>query len=258
MKILVAVKRVLDYNVKVRIKPDHSDVDLTNAKMSMNPFDEIAVEEALRLKEKGVATEVVVCSIGSKASQETIRQALALGADRGILVETDESLEPLSIAKILRELVKQESPRLVLLGKQSIDGDHNQTGQILAGLLNWPQGTFVSKINLKDDFIEVTREVDAGLETLSLTLPAVITTDLRLNEPRYASLPNIMRAKQKPLQVIPLSTLPVNTAPKITRLQVEPPPPRQAGVIMVNSVSELLDKLRLEAKVLGEQTCPSS
>lgn len=250
MKILVAVKRVLDYNVKARVKADKSGVDLANAKMSMNPFDEIAVEEALRIKEAGLAEEVVAVSLGSKQSQETIRTALAMGADRGILVESDDELQPLAVAKLLAHVSEKEAPDLVIMGKQAIDDDSNQTGQMLSALLGWPQATFASKVVVADGSAEVTREVDGGLETVRVTLPAVITTDLRLNEPRYAKLPNIMKAKKKPLEVIPVADTGIDVAPRLTVVQVEEPPVREAG-IKVGSVAELVDKLRNEAKVLG-------
>ncbi|MCL4410447.1 MAG: electron transfer flavoprotein subunit beta/FixA family protein [Gammaproteobacteria bacterium] len=249
MKILVAVKRVIDYNVKVRVKADQSDVDLSNVKMALNPFCEIAVEEAVRLKEKGVAEEVVVVSIGPKASQEQIRTALALGADRGIHVETDAMPDSLAVAKILNKLVAEEAPQLVILGKQSIDSDNNQTGQMLAALSDMPQGTFASEVKVDGDKVQVTREVDGGLQTLELTLPAIVTTDLRLNEPRYASLPNIMKAKRKPLDVKTPSDLGVELASKVSVLKVESPAERSAG-IKVASVAELVEKLKNEAKVL--------
>lgn len=249
MKILVAVKRVIDYNVKVRVKADQSDVDLSNVKMALNPFCEIAVEEAVRLKEKGVAEEVVVVSIGPKACQEQIRTALALGADRGIHVETDAMPDLLAVAKILNKLVAEEAPQLVILGKQSIDSDNNQTGQMLAALSDMPQGTFASEVKVDGDKVQVTREVDGGLQTLELTLPAIVTTDLRLNEPRYASLPNIMKAKRKPLDVKTPADLGVELASKISVLKVEPPAERSAG-IKVASVAELVEKLKNEAKVL--------
>ncbi len=249
MKVLVAVKRVIDYNVKVRVKADNTDVDLTNVKMAMNPFDEIAIEEAVRLKESGVATEVVVVSIGGKESQEQIRTALALGADRGILVETGEKLGSLSVAKLLKAVVDEEKPDLVILGKQSIDNDNNQTGQMLAALASMPQGTFASEVKVADGQVAVTREVDGGLQTVSLKLPAVVTTDLRLNEPRYASLPNIMKAKRKPLDTKTPEELGVTLGSTITTLKVEPPAERQAG-IKVASVEELVDKLKNEAKVI--------
>ncbi len=249
MKVLVAVKRVVDYNVKVRAKSDGSDVELNNVKMSINPFCEIAVEEAVRLKEKGVVTEVVAVSIGATQSQEQIRTALALGADRGILVEAEGRLEPLAIAKCLKAVVDKEEPQLVLLGKQAIDGDNNQTGQMLAALMGAGQATFASELTLDADGAKVTREVDGGLQTLALTLPAVVTTDLRLNEPRYASLPNIMKAKKKPLDVTNAAELGVDVAPRTEQLSVEPPAERAAG-IKVADVGELLDKLKNEAKVI--------
>ena len=249
MKILVGVKRVVDYNVKIRVKADGSGVETANVKFSMNPFDEIAVEEAVRLKEAGVATEIVAVSLGIAASQDTIRTALAMGADRGILVQTDADLQPLAIAKLLKAIVDKEGPALVLLGKQAIDDDSNQTGQMLAALLDWPQGTFASKITVNGDSIDVTREVDGGLETLALTLPALVTTDLRLNEPRYASLPNIMKAKKKPLEVITPADLGIDVTPRLTTLKVEEPPKRKAG-IKVADVAELVNRLRNEAKVI--------
>lgn len=249
MKVLVAIKRVVDYNVKVRVKSDQSDVDLTNIKMSMNPFCEIAVEEAVRLKEKGIAEEVVVVSIGPKVVQEQIRSAMALGADRGILVDTEEELGSLAIAKLLAKIVETEQPGLVILGKQSIDTDNNQTGQMLGALVGMPQGTFASDISINDNCVVVTREIDGGLQTLSLSLPAIITTDLRLNEPRYASLPNIMKAKRKPLEVKTLSDFDVNITSGLRTLKVEPPKEREAGVI-IKSVSELVEKLKNEAKVI--------
>ncbi len=249
MKILVPIKRVVDYNVKVRPKEDGSDVDLANVKMSVNPFCEIAVEEAVRIKEAGQATEIVVVSIGTSKAQEQIRAAMALGADRGILVETEDKLEPLAVAKCLQKIYEEETPDLVIMGKQSIDGDNNQTGQMLAALLSLPQGTFASKLSLADGKCSVTREIDGGLQTLELKLPAIITTDLRLNEPRYASLPNIMKAKKKPLDVKALADLGVDSTPRVTLLSVEPPAERSAGV-KVASIDELLDKLRNEAKVI--------
>jgi electron transfer flavoprotein beta subunit len=249
MKILVPVKRVLDYNVKPRVKSDGTGVDLANVKMSMNPFDEIAVEEAVRLKEKGVATEIVAVSCGVAACQETLRTALALGADRAIMVETDVELQPLAVAKLLRALVEQEKPGLVILGKQAIDDDANQTGQMLAALLGWSQGTFASKIELDGDNANVTREIDGGLETLEIGLPAVITVDLRLNTPRYATLPNIMKAKKKPLEVAKPADLGVDVAPRLKTLKVAEPGKRKAGV-MVKDVGELVDKLKNEAKVI--------
>lgn len=249
MKVLVAVKRVVDYNVKVRPKSDGSDVDLANVKMSINPFCEIAVEEAVRLKEKGIATEVVAVSLGDKACQEQIRTALALGADRGVLVETSESLQPLAVAKLLKAVIEKESPDLVILGKQAIDDDNNQTGQMVAALTGMSQGTFASEVVIEDGKAQVTREIDGGLQTLSLNLPAVVTTDLRLNEPRYASLPNIMKAKKKPLDTLTVEELGVDAAPRVKVLGVEPPAERQAGV-KVESVAELVEKLKTEAKVL--------
>lgn len=250
MKVMVPIKRVVDYNVKVRPKADGSDVDIANAKMSINPFCEIAVEEAVRLKEKNLVTEIIVVSIGQAKSQEQLRAAMALGADRAILVESEESLQPLLVAKTLKALVEKEQPDLVILGKQSIDGDNNQTGQMLAALLGWPQGTFASEVNLAEGKLEVTREVDGGLQTLGLTLPAVVTTDLRLNEPRYASLPNIMKAKKKPLETLTLGDLGVEDKNRVTLLKVEPPAERKAG-IKVSSVDELIDKLKNEAKVIA-------
>ena len=249
MKILVAVKRVVDYNVKVRVKSDNSGIDTANVKMSMNPFDEIAVEEAVRLKEAGVATEVVAVSCGVAQSQETLRTAMAIGADRGILVETDAELQPLAVAKILKALVDKEQPQLIVLGKQAIDDDSNQTGQMLAALLGLPQATFASKVQIADGKATVTREVDGGLETLALTLPAVVTTDLRLNEPRYVTLPNIMKAKKKPLETIKPDALGVDVAPRLKTVKVEEPPKRSAGV-MVADVKALVEKLKNEAKVI--------
>lgn len=249
MKILVAVKRVIDYNVKVRVKADNSDVDLTNVKMAMNPFCEIAVEEAVRLKESGVASEVVVVSIGAKACQEQIRTALALGADRGIQIELDTAADALSISKLLKAVVDEEQPGLVILGKQSIDSDNNQTGQMLAALLDQPQATFASEVKVDGDKVQVTREIDGGLQTLELNMPAIITTDLRLNEPRYASLPNIMKAKRKPLEVKTPADLGVEVKNNITLDSVSAPAQRQAG-IKVESVAELVEKLKNEAKVL--------
>jgi len=250
MKLLVAVKRVVDYNVKIRVKSDGSGVETANVKMSMNPFDEIAVEEAVRLKESGKAEEIVVVSMGPKQSQETIRNALALGADRGILIESEEELQPLAVAKLLKSVVEKEQPDLVILGKQAIDDDSNQTGQMLAALMGWPQGTFASKVEMGEGNMNLTREIDGGLETLQLSLPAIVTTDLRLNEPRYAKLPNIMKAKKKPLEVIPVSETGVDVAPRLKTLKVSEPSERQAGV-MVESVSELIEKLKNEAKVIS-------
>jgi len=249
MKVLVAVKRVIDYNVKVRVKSDNSDVDLTNIKMAMNPFCEIAVEEAVRLKEKGVATEVVVVSIGPKAAQEQIRTALALGVDRGIHIETEEAVQSLAAAKLLKAIVEKEKPQLILLGKQSIDTDNNQTGQMLAALCGYGQATFASEVVVEGDNVNVTREIDGGLVTVGLNLPAIVTTDLRLNEPRYASLPNIMKAKKKTLDVTTPADLGVDIAPRLTTVKVEAPAQRQAG-IKVGSVAELVDKLKNEAKVI--------
>ncbi|MDD2058374.1 electron transfer flavoprotein subunit beta/FixA family protein [Pseudomonas sp. GD03860] len=249
MKVLVAVKRVVDYNVKIRVKTDHSGVDLSNVKFSMNPFDEIAVEEAVRLKEQGTASEVVVVSLGSAACQETLRTALAMGADRAILVQSDAELQPLAVAKLLHAVAEREQPQLIILGKQAIDDDCNQTGQMLAQLGNWSQGTFASKLTFIGDNLQVTREVDGGLETVQLGLPAVVTSDLRLNEPRYASLPNIMKAKKKPLDVVEAQTLGVDIAPRLSTLKVEDPPVRQGG-IKVGSVAELMAKLNNDAKVI--------
>ena len=249
MKILVPVKRVVDYNVKIRVRPDGSGVELANVKMSMNPFDEIAVEEAIRLKEKGKATEIVVVSIGPQQAQETIRTGLAMGADRGILVKTDQSVEPLAVAKILKGVIAQEQPGLVIMGKQAIDDDANQTGQMLAALLGWAQGTFASKIEIGDGSIDVTREVDGGLQTLTLKTPAIVTTDLRLNEPRYASLPNIMKAKKKPLDETTPDAYGVDVTPRLRILSTAEPPRREAGV-KVGSVTELVDKLRNEVGVI--------
>ncbi len=249
MKVLVPVKRVIDYNVKIRVKSDGSGVETANVKMSMNPFDEIAVEEAIRLKERSIAKEVVAVSLGVKQCQETLRTALAIGADRGILIETDLALEPLGVAKALAEIVRRESPDLVVLGKQAIDDDANQTGQMLAALLDWPQGAFVSKVEIADGVATVTREIDGGLETLALTLPAVLTADLRLNEPRYPSLPNIMKAKKKPIDTLTPEALGVDLAPRLETVKVVDPPAR-AGGVKVASVAELVDKLRTEARVL--------
>ena len=249
MKALVAVKRVVDYNVKIRVKADKSGVELANVKMSMNPFDEIAVEEALRLREKGTVSEVIAFSAGVQQSQETIRTALAMGADRGILVQTDVELQPLAVAKLLKAVIDKEQPELVIIGKQAIDDDCNQTGQMLAALLGWPQATFASKIVLNDGNAEVTREVDGGLETVAFKLPAVVTTDLRLNEPRYASLPNIMKAKKKPIDVMTPEQLGVDVSPRLVTLKVEEPAKRQGG-IKVGSVQELVDKLKSEARVI--------
>jgi electron transfer flavoprotein beta subunit len=249
MKLLVAVKRVVDFNVKVRVKSDHTGVETSGVKMSMNPFDEIAVEEAVRLKEKGVATEIIAVSLGVTQAQETLRTALAMGADRGILVETDAALEPLAVAKLLKAVAEKEGADLVLLGKQAIDDDMNATGQMLAALLGWPQGTFASKVEIADGTATVTREVDGGLETVALTLPAIITTDLRLNEPRYASLPNIMKARKKTIDILKPADLGVDPAPRLTTVSVSEPPVRKAGV-KVADVAALIDKLRNEAKVI--------
>jgi electron transfer flavoprotein beta subunit len=249
MKVLVPVKRVVDFNVKIRVKPDGSGVELANVKMSMNPFDEIAVEEAIRLKEQGKASEIVAVSIGPQQATETIRTALAMGADRGILVKTDQTVEPLAVAKILKAVVGRESPQLVIMGKQAIDDDCNQTGQMLAALLGWPQGTFAYRMALADGSLDVTREVDGGLQTVSLKLPAIVTTDLRLNEPRYASLPNIMKAKKKPLEELTPDALGVDVAPRLKVLKTVEPGGRKAGV-KVGSVAELVQKLKVEAGVL--------
>ena len=250
MKILVAVKRVVDFNVKVRVKADGSGVETANVKMSMNPFDEIAVEEAIRLKEAGIATEIVAVSCGAQACQETLRTALALGADRAILVETDTELQPLAVAKLLRALAQKENPQLMILGKQAIDDDCNQTGQMLAALLGWPQATFASKLKINGGKADVTREVDGGLETISIKLPAVVTADLRLNEPRYVTLPNIMKAKKKPLEVLKPDSLGVDVTPRLKTLKVEEPPKRKAGV-KVPDAKTLVQKLKNEAKVIG-------
>ena len=250
MKVLVAVKRVVDYNVKVRAKADGTDVDLNNVKMSINPFCEIAVEEAVRLKEAGVATEVIAVSVGDKSCQEQIRTALALGADRGIQIDTDSKVEPLVVAKLLKAVVDKEQPQLVILGKQSIDGDNNQTGQMLGALANMGQGTFASEVVVDGDKVNVTREIDGGMQTVSLKLPAIVTTDLRLNEPRYASLPNIMKAKKKPLEVVTPDELGVDVTSHLTQVKVQPPAARQAG-IKVKDVQELVDKLKNEAKVIS-------
>lgn len=250
MKILVAVKRVVDFNVKIRVKADQSGVDLANVKMAMNPFDEIAVEEAIRLKEAGIAKEVIVVSMGTTAVQETIRSALALGADRGIMVQTDVELQPLAVAKLLKAVVQQENPQIVILGKQAIDDDNNQTGQMLAALLDWPQGTFASKVSVENNEVSVIREIDGGLETVKLQLPAIITTDLRLNQPRYATLPNIMKAKQKPIATFTPEQLKVEVSSRLETVKVEPPAQRKAG-IRVETVAELIDKLKHEAKVIA-------
>jgi len=250
MKILVPIKRAIDYNVKVRVKPDHSDVDLNNVKMAINPFCEIAVEEAIRLKEKGIASEIIVVSIGGKAVQEQIRTGLALGADRAIHIETDAKLDSLQIAKLLKTVVDKEAPDLVILGKQAIDSDNNQTGQMLAALTGMPQGTFASEVNVVDGKVNVTREIDGGLQTVALSLPAVVTTDLRLNEPRYASLPNIMKAKRKPIDVLNAADLGIDLVSKVKLVKVMPPEQRKGGV-KVADVAELVDKLRNEAKVIS-------
>jgi electron transfer flavoprotein beta subunit len=249
MKVLVPVKRVVDYNVKVRVRADGTGVETAGVKMSMNPFDEIGVEEAIRLREKGIASEIVAVSLGVAACAETIRTALAMGADRGILVETEAELQPLAVAKLLRAVAEREQPRLVILGKQAIDDDMNATGQMLAALLGWPQGTFASKLVLDGETITVTREVDGGLETVALRLPAIVTTDLRLNEPRYASLPNIMKARKKPIETLTPADLGVDPAPRLRVVKVVEPPRRKAGV-KVASVAELVAKLKTEAKVI--------
>ncbi len=249
MKVLVPIKRVVDFNVKVRVKADNSGVDLANVKMAMNPFCEIAVEEAVRLKEKGVADEVIAVTVGAKASDEQLRTAMALGADRSIRVDVEGDLTPLGIAKALKAVYDKEQPELVVLGKQAIDNDNNQTGQMLAALAGLPQGTFASEVNVEDGKVNVTREIDGGLQTVALNLPAVVTTDLRLNEPRYASLPNIMKAKKKPLDVLTADELGVDIAPRIETVSVEPPAERQAGIV-VETTAELVDKLKNEAKVI--------
>jgi len=249
MRVLASIKRVIDFNVKVRVKADGSGVDTTNVKMSMNPFDEIAIEEAVRLKEKGIATEIVAVSCGLAACQETLRTALAIGADRAILVETSVELQPLAVAKLLKAIVAKEQPQLVILGKQAIDDDANQTGQMLAALLDWPQATFASKLDIADGVATVEREVDGGLETLELPLPAVITTDLRLNEPRYATLPNIMKAKKKPLEIVKPDSLGVDVTPRLATLKIVEPAKRKGGGKVVD-VAELVAKLRSEAKVI--------
>jgi electron transfer flavoprotein beta subunit len=250
MKVLIAVKRVVDFNVKVRVKSDATGIDTANVKMSMNPFDEIAVEEAVRLKEKGVATEIVAVSCGTPACQETLRTALAIGADRAILVDTDVELQPLAVAKLLAAVVKKEQPQLVILGKQAIDDDASQTGQMLAALLDWPQATFASKLEIADGAIAVHREIDGGLEVIEAQLPAIVTTDLRLNEPRYATLPNIMKAKKKPMETLTPAALGVDVAPRLTTLKYAEPPKRRGGGKVAN-VAELVAKLRNEAKVLS-------
>ena len=250
MKILVPIKRVVDYNVKVRPKADESGVDLNNVKMAINPFCEIAVEEAVRLKEAGSASEIIAVTVGAENAQEQLRTALALGADRAILVETDLEVEPLGISKVLKAIVEKETPNLIVMGKQAIDGDNNQTGQMLAALMNYPQATFASELKIEGEKAVVTREVDGGLQTISINLPAVVTSDLRLNEPRYASLPNIMKAKQKPLEIIKSDDLGVDLNPRISTLKVSPPPEREAGII-VESVDQLVEKLKNEAKVIS-------
>ena len=249
MKILVAVKRVVDYNVKVRVKADQSGVELANIKMSMNPFDEISIEEAIKLKEAGAATEIIAVSVGVVQCQETLRTALAMGADRAILVETSAELQPLAVAKLLKALCEKESPQMVILGKQAIDDDSNQTGQMLAALMNWPQATFASKVTVRGDMAEVMREIDGGMETIEIKLPAIITTDLRLNTPRYATLPNIMKAKKKPMDVMTPEALGVDVTPRLKTLKVVEPPKRKGGVILPD-VAALIDKLKNEAKVI--------
>jgi len=249
MKVLVTVKRVVDFNVRIRVKSDHSGVDIDNVKMSMNPFDENAIEEALRMREAGIASEVIAVSVGDMKSQETLRTALAMGADRAIHLNSDRALEPLAVAKLLAKIVEQESPQVVILGKQAIDDDSNQTGQMLAALLNWPQGSFASKAEFEGNTLTLRRETDAGLETLSITLPAIITTDLRLNEPRYPKLPDIMKAKRKPIDSIDVQSLGVDIANRLSVLKVDEPPTREAG-IKVADAAELVDKLRNEAKVI--------
>jgi electron transfer flavoprotein beta subunit len=248
MKVLVPVKRVVDPNVKIRVKADKSGVELANVKMAMNPFDEIAIEEAIRLVEAGTAQEIIAVSMGPQQCQETIRTALAMGADRGIHVKTDAELQPLAVAKLLKAIIEKEAPELVIMGKQAIDDDSSQTGQMLAGLMGWPQGTFASNLEIGDGKIQVTREIDGGLETVALKLPAVVTTDLRLNEPRYASLPNIMKAKKKPIDATTPEELGVDAAPRLTIVKVEEPPKREAGVVVAD-VAELVDKLHNEARI---------
>jgi electron transfer flavoprotein beta subunit len=249
MKILVAVKRVIDYNVQVRVKEDGTGVVIDNVKMSSNPPDDNAIEEAVKIKESGKATEIVAITVGEEKSQETVRKALAVGADKGILVKADGIIEPLAVAKVLQKIVEKEKPDLVFMGKQAIDDDCNQTGQMLSALLNWPQATFASKIEIKDKTLEVTREVDEGLETIEVTVPAIVTCDLRLNEPRYASLPNIMKAKKKPLEILTASDLGIDITPRVQQIKVEEPPKRKAG-IKVATVAELVSKLKNEAKVI--------
>lgn len=250
MKILVAVKRVVDFTTTIRVKADESGIETTNVKMTMNPFDEIAVEEAVRLKEKGKAQEVIVVSIGPQTNQETLRTALAMGADKAILIQTDIALEPLATAKVIQQLIQKENFDLVILGKQAIDTDNNQTGQILAGLMAWPQGTFASKVEIENNQIKVEREIDGGLETLLLKMPAVITTDLRLNEPRYLSLPNIVQAKRKPLEILALADLNIDTTPRLNILKISPPKKRSAG-IKVKDVADLVNRLKHEAQVIS-------
>ena len=249
MKILVAVKRVIDYNVQVRVKEDETGVVTDNVKMSSNPPDDNAIEEAVKIKEAGKATEIVAITVGEEKSQETVRKALAVGADRGILIKTDGTVEPLAVAKVLQKIVEKEKPDLVFMGKQAIDDDCNQTGQMLSAILNWPQATFASKIEVKEKTLEVTREIDEGLETIEVNLPAIVTCDLRLNEPRYASLPNIMKSKKKPLEILTAADLGVDTTPRVQQIKVEEPPKRKAG-IKVSSVAELVGKLKNEAKVI--------
>ena len=249
MNIIVPIKRVVDYKVKIRVKSDQSGVELDNVKMSMNPFDEIAVEEAIRLKEAGTAEEIIALSIGPQQAQETIRTALAMGADRGILIKSDQNVTPLNVAKIIKAVAEQENPDLIILGKQAIDDDSNQTGQMLSALLGWSQGTFASEIKLEDNKLLVTREIDGGLQTIKLNMPSIVTTDLRLNEPRYASLPNIMKAKKKPIETLSAEDLEIDTSPRIKLIKVEEPSKRKKG-IMVNNVSELVQKLKHEAKVI--------
>jgi len=249
MKILVAVKRVIDYNVQVRVKEDGTGIVTDNVKMSSNPPDDNAIEEAVKIKEAGKATEIIAITVGEEKSQETVRKALAVGADRGILIKTEGTVEPLAVAKALQKIVEKEKPDLVFMGKQAIDDDCNQTGQMLSALLNWPQATFASKIEIKDKTLEVTREIDEGLETIEVNLPAIVTCDLRLNEPRYASLPNIMKSKKKPLEILTAADLGVDTTPRVQQIKVEEPPKRKAG-IKVASVAELVSKLKNEAKVI--------
>ena len=249
MKILVAVKRVIDYNVQIRVKEDGTGVVTDNVKMSSNPPDDNAIEEAVKIKEAGKATEIIAVTVGEEKSQETVRKAMAVGADRGILIKAENTIEPLAVAKVLQKIVDKEKPDLVFMGKQAIDDDCNQTGQMLSALLNWPQATFASKIHIKDKTLEVTREVDEGLETIEVNVPAIVTCDLRLNEPRYASLPNIMKAKKKPLEILSASDLEIDTTPRVQQIKVEEPPKRKAG-IKVTSVAELVSKLKNEAKVI--------